>query len=262
MAVLTPKADPLADWDNMPESHARILYNNLLNASSVTDAEKVLTPNTWERWTSASGTMEARFQTGSSVKVNAIGIAAHNLGSTGSQVVVSTSDTVNGTFTARAVATPTDNSPLLFLFDDVDDCEDVKVTITGGTDREVGVVYVGEALQMFQPIYGGHNPNDLNNKTTYRNNNSESGQFLGRTVIRRGGETRFRWQHLDPEWVRQKFKPFIESAITQPFFINWRPDLYNVTAFGYTSNDITVSNMGGGHRLMTANMTIRSHTDL
>lgn len=257
MAVLTPKADPLADWDNMPDSHARILYSNLLNASSVTDAEKTLTTNTWERWTSASGTMEARFQPVSSVKVNAIGIAAHNLGSTGSQVVVSTSDTVNGTFTTRGVANPTDNSPLLFLFDDVDDCEDVKVTITGGTDREVGVVYAGEALQMYRPIFGGVDPLDLNVDADYRNNISESGQFLGRTVIRRGSNGSFRWKNLNDEWVREKFKPFMESAITQPFFINWRPDFYDTTAFGYTTRPISISNSGGGNRLMSVSLNFR-----
>lgn len=262
MAILTPKVDPLSNWDSMPLSHARILYNNLLNASNVTDAEKTLTPNTWERWTSASGTMEARFQPGSSVQVDAVGIAAHNLGSTGSTVVISTAPTVSGTFTERAAISPTDNSPLLFLFDKVDDVEDVKVTITGGTDREVGVIYAGEALQMMQPIYGGHNPIALMNDTDYRTNNSESGQFLGREVIRRGQRTGFKWRHLDPNWLRERFKPFIDSVITTPFFIKWRPDLYEETAFGYTERDVRVSNMGGGHRLMDASFNMRGHSDL
>lgn len=257
MAVLTPKADPLADWDNMPDSHARILYNNLVNASSVTDAEKTLTPNTWERWTSASGSMDARFQTGSSVDIDSVAIAAHNLGSTGSKVVVATSGTVNGTFTDRASITPTDNSPIYLRFDKVEDVQDVKITITGGTDREVGIVYAGESLQMYRPIFGGVDPLDLNVDADYRNNISESGQFLGRTVIRRGSNGSFRWKNLDDEWVREKFKPFMESAITQPFFINWRPDFYDSTSFGYTTRPISISNSGGGNRLMSVSLNFR-----
>jgi hypothetical protein len=262
MAVLIAKQDPLRDWGNMPRSHARILYENLLGASNDTDAEKTLTPNTWERWTSASGTMEARFQPSTSVEMNSVCIAAHNLGSTGSEIVISTAPTVNGTFTARAGATPTDNSPLYFEFDTVDDVEDVKITVTGGTDREIGVVYGGVSLAMLQPIYGGHSPADLNSRTTYRSNDSESGQFLGRDVIRRGSETAFAWRHLDPDWLREYFKPFMLSAVTSPFFIKWRPDLYDAAIFGYTKSDITTSNMGGGHRLMTASMTIKGHVDL
>lgn len=262
MDVISAKPDPLANWDSLPLSHARILYENKLMTSNVTDAEKALVPNTYERWTDASGTMEARFQPGSSVKANAIGIAAHNLGSAGSTIIVSTAPTVSGTFTERGAITPTTNEPILFLFDTVDDVEDVKITITGGVDREVGVVYSGEVLTMYQPIYGGHNPIDLMLDTDYRNTRSESGQFLGRDIIRRGTRASYKWKHLDPDWVRDRFKPFIESALTKPFFIKWRPDLYETTAFGFTEKDVRLSNMGGGHRLMDASFNMRGHGDL
>lgn len=256
MAVLTPNT-PSTDYSRT----ARILYDNLLTSASVTDAAKTLIPNTWERWRSASGTMQSTFQLTSAQTVSVVGIAGHNLASTGSTIVIATAPTIAGTFTDRASLTPTDNDPLWFEFDPVS-VQDVRVTITGGTDREVAVIYAGDPLRMTQPIYGGHNPIDLQAETSFRNNNSESGQFLGRDIIRRGLQTSYAWRHLDDQWIRDTFKPFIISARKKPFFIKWRPDYYDAVAFGYAIDDIKPSNMGGGHRLMSVNFTMRAHDDL
>lgn len=260
MDVLS-RVDPLSDWDNLPLSHARILYNNLLNAASTSDASKALKPNTWERWTSASGTMQETFQPQSSVRVSAIAIGAHNLGTTGSTITVATAPTVAGTFTDRGSITPSDNKPIMFLFDEVDDVEDVRVTVTGGTDREIGLIYAGVPLQMYQPIYGGHAPVDLSANTEYQMNDSESGNFLGRNIIRRGVSTSYSFQNLDPNWVREKFMPFVESAKTKPFFVKWRPDRYDATELCYTTGDIKPQNMGGGHSLMSVQFSVKGHSD-
>jgi hypothetical protein len=261
MDILTIK-NPLDDWDNMPLSHARILYSNKLATASTTEARKALQPNTWERWTSASGTMQERFQPAGSVKINCICIGAHNLGTAGAEVVVATSSTVNGTFTDRGAAKPNNDNPLMFLFDSVDNVADVRVTITGGTNREIGLVYAGEVLQMYQPIYGGHAPIDLSNNTEFQSNMSESGNFLGRNIVRKGQSTSFSFKHLDPIWVRERFKPFIDSVKTKPFFIKWRPDKYETVSLCYVDGDIKPTNMGGGTDLMQVSFSVRGHSDL
>lgn len=243
-------------------SYARILYNNKLNAASSTDAAAALIPNTWERWESASGTMQATFQPATSVVINAVGIAAHNLATTGSSVVVETAPTVAGTWTERDAITPITNKPILFLFENVDDCEDVRITITGGTDREIGVIYAGEAMVMQRALYGGHNPIDLSSVTEYQNNQSDTGQFLGRTIQRKGKRSTFSWRNIEPDWYRETFQPFVDSAKTTPFFIKWRPDRFSdEVAFGYTENDITPSNSGGGIDLMNMSMSMRAHDE-
>lgn len=91
---------------------------------------------------------------------------------------------------------------------------------------------------------------------------SESGQWLGRSIMRQGNDTQFSWRHLDPDWYRQRFAPFAERAKKYPFFIKWRPDLYDNAVYAHTTDDISPSNMGGGHNLMTVSMNVRGHDDV
>jgi len=260
MAILTPIENPLDDWDNLPLSHARIGYEQKLTAAAG-DGSSALTPNTYERWLSASGTMTDRFQTASSEKIDYIAIGAHNLGSKGSTIVVATAPTVNGTFTDRAALTPSNDGAIMFLFDPVEGVQDVKVTVAGGTNREIGVVQAGIALQMYQPIYGGHTPQDLSAVTNYQTTKSDTGQFLGRGITTKGTNTNFSFRHLDPDWYRERFQPFVEHAKSKPFFIKWRPDLYDTATYSHTTGDISPSNMGGGSKLMDVSFSVYGHAD-
>lgn len=243
-------------------SFARIGYYNKLMSASSTDAEAVLIPNTWERWYDETGTMQATFQPGSSVNMNYVAIGAHNLGSSGATIVIETAPTVAGTWTERVVATPTDDTPLFFTFDDVEDVEDVRVTVTGGSDREIGVIYAGDVLIMQQALYGGHTPITLSSQTEYRNAMSDTGNFIGRRVRRKGQATSFSWENLTDDWYREYFQPFVNSAKTVPFFIKWRPDYYSdEVAFGYTTGDISPNNQTGVSRLVSVNMSMRAHDE-
>lgn len=239
---------------------ALILYENLLTASTTSDAEKALIPNTYERWRPSSGAVTVKFQLSTLSTVDSIGIAAHALA--GESFILSTATTIGGALTERAAATPADNGALLFTFDAVD-IQEIAFTATLAATGEIGVVYAGKTLQMERNIYGGHSPLALSQKTEFRNNQSESGQILNRDIIRQGTAGSFAWQFIDPDWYRENFQPFVLSARTTPFFINWRPDLYSQeVVFGQTNGDIMPSNMGTGHRLMSVSMAMKGHADL
>lgn len=266
MAVLIPKVDPLSDWHNLPLSHARIGYNNLLTSANGTTVPRAIRPNTYERWVDSSGTMTGVFQLGQNSTINYVAIAAHNLFSAGvTQVEISYSTTVGGGKTLIVSHVPISDGPMMIEFDNVENVAEIQVFIPndGSTNREIGVVYCGQIMQMYQPIYGGHGPIDLNTKTEYQANVSETGQFLSNRIIKQGGESSFSWRHLDPDWVRQIFKPFMQSARTIPFFIKWRPDFYpDEVAYCLPTSDIRPRNMGGGHTLMSVDISVRSHSDL
>ena len=254
MAIIT-KADPT---DN--PSGALIGYNNLLTATTTLDAESALTPNTYERFRPLSGLQTIKYQLPTSASVDFIGIAAHALA--GETVTVSTATTVGGALTTVEVVTFTDNAPIMLTFD-ARTIREVALAATLSAGTEIGVVYAGTALQMPRNIYGGHSPINLSQQTETQSTMSESGQFLGRNIIRKGLETSFSWQLLDDQFIRNTFKPFMDSARTLPFFMKWRPDFYsNEDVFGYTTGDISPSNMGGGHRLMSVGFTMRGHSDL
>ena len=245
--------------------NARIGYKNLLVGTTTSEAAVMLIPNTYERYKPTSGSKTIKFQLTASATVDFVGIAAHNAGThdSGTSIIIKYAATVGGALTTIDVMEfDEENNAKMINFDPVTAAE-IAITFTTSTaGLELGVVYAGEALEMERPIYGGHNPIDLSAETDYQNTRSESGNFLGRTVIRRGAETSYQFKHLSDEWIRQSFKPFMKSAIKHPFFIKWRPDLYQATAFGFTTKDIKPSNMGGGSRLMQVSFNIQAHQDI
>ena len=253
MAIIT-KADPV---DN--PSGALIGYANVLTESTTSD-DLALTPNTYERIEPPSGSLLAKFNTASDEAIDFIGIAAHTL--SGETITVSTATSVGGGLTTVEVIAPTDNAPIMLIFDSRT-IREVILSATLGAASEIGVVSAGAALQMPRNIYGGHSPITLSAVTEYQSTMSESGQFLGKNIIRKGLEASFSWQFLDDGFIRNTFKPFIESARSLPFFIKWRPDFYsNEVVYGEVNRDIVPQNMGGGHRLMSAGFTMTAHSDL
>lgn len=245
-----------------PERLALIGYNNLLVSS--TEAPLALTANTYERYMPLNGAVVAKFQLATSAVIDFVAIGAHNVGTEGggTELLIQYATTIGGALTDIESIIPTDNGAIMLVFEDVTVAEIAITTNSTTLSMEIGVVYAGKALQMQQPIYGGHTPIDLSANTEYQSTMSDSGQFLGRNIIRKGLETTFQWQHLEDDWIRSTFKPFIESAKTLPFFIKWRPDYYDTSAFGYTTGDIKPSNMSGGSRLMTASFTMKGHADV
>jgi hypothetical protein len=226
------------------------LYRNVIASASSTAASVAINPDTYERWFSATGTMQATFQT-SSTTVDSIGIAAHNLGSKGSTIQIETLPTGAGSWTTRATITPTSDKPIFITFESAT-VADIRITVTGGTNREIAVIYAGVSLVMQRAMFAGHSPVDLSQVTEYRDTTSDTGNFLGRKVRRKGYATTYNWTNLVDFWYRENFQPFVESAILLPFFIQWRPDYYSEeVAYGRTTGDISPQNQGGTTRMMS-----------
>lgn len=174
-------------------------------------------------------------------------IAGHNLGSVQCTVVFSSSPIV-GPGTTHKEFIPGDDSPIMLLTSDIHDrygALTLKPLL--GSLPFISVVYMGKALAMQRPIYGGHQPVTLSRVTAVRPQVSETGQWLGRSIIRKGLRTEFSWRHLTPEWYRAEFDPFVEDARKRPWFISWRPETYpDEVAYCWTPSDIRPTNMGLG----------------
>jgi len=257
---LITKDDPISQ-----EWNARIGYINLLTESTTPAAASTLLPTTYDRYTLASGTVTTKYQLATAALVDYIGIAAHNFGThdDGLSITVGYAATVGGSVIDLDFIIPTDNTALMFTFDEVTAAE-IIITVTSTTSgAEFGVVYSGLLMEMQRPIFGGNSPINLNANTKYQSVKSESGNILGRSITRLGLNSSFSWQNLDDTWVREIFKPFIIAARTTPFFMQWRPDYYSLEiAYGQTTSDIMVSNQGGGTRLMNASFTMEAHSDI
>lgn len=231
--------DSMALTPSYPMSHARILHNNLFATAtaSPTDAQAVTIPNTFERWRPTGGTQTLTLTRSSATTIDAIGIGASVFN--GATVQIQVSPTASAGFTTVETVTPFDDRALLVLLTSPITAQRVRIILTGGSDREIGVIYAGIALQMERPLFGGHSPINLSARTSYQNNVSDSGNFLGRSIVREGLETELSWKYISNGWFRNDFQPFVISAKKEPFFIAWRPNFAaNDVAFAYTQDDI------------------------
>ncbi len=237
-----------------PLNHARILYESIAtidNAIGSSEAAgfpavSAVNSDTYEYWKPV--TMPATFTVDAGVAkdVDAVGIAAHSFATDNVTITIEYStdgSTWSGVSTGSFGAQ--DGTPVLALFDSVY-ARYWRITFAGSTAPQIGVIYIGQALQMQRPFYGGHTPINLGRVTDYIGNMSEGGQILGTFVIRKGTKTQYDWNNLTAAWVRETFDPFIRAVRgARPFFLAWNA-LTFPREVGYliVGEDIRPSNTG------------------
>lgn len=250
-----------------PLTHARIMYQNLIPASTVSattqsagfEADAVQSYDTYDRWLPTEIPATITFKFTKTETLDYVFIASHNLGTSGAALVVEHSP--DGTTWTEALPEriPGDNTPLAFLFDEVEALY-MRIRITSAQSiPRLGVIMAGKALAMERPIYQGHSPITLSRQTEIRPSRSEGGQWLGRSVIRRGFGTAYDWKNLSASWYREFFDPFVQAAQVQPFGIAWRPATYpSEVAYAWTEGDIQPSN-SGPRDLMSVGFSVTAH---
>lgn len=263
--LITPNA--YSDLPPFPETHGRILYNNLMVNAQVTITDGVngdltLTPNTFEGWVVDSisgGDAFLEFLLPSNIDIDTLAIGAHNLADDSISYKWQYSSTDGGAYTDIITDTlALTNNPKLTVFTSLN-VRKVRLAITGSGGFKIGVLSGGESLQLQRPKYGGVNPAPLNAVTDYFNNRSEAGEWIGRTIRRRGFESSIDLVRITPTWYRDYFQPFVESAKVAPFFYSWRPEDYpDDVVYCWTDTDIRPSN-SGKREFMNVNFRINCH---
>jgi hypothetical protein len=227
--------------------HARIGWQNLTFGRTPTASSSAVGfpaiaatyPTTFEFWKPTSTTSTWTVDLVTSPTVDFIGLVGDMNGCT----VAVQSSTNNSTWTTRDTRTGITDRINMFLISPIV-ARYWRLSITVAIPS-IAVVYIGQALAMQRMIYQGHTPLTLSRTTELSNNMSEGGQYLGRSIIRKGAQTGFGWSHLKADWYRSNFDPFVKSARTMPFFIAWRPSQYpSELGFVWVDGDIAPSNTG------------------
>ena len=235
----------------IPLSHSRIGHQSYTRTGTVTassaavdfPADAPLNELTYEFWRPTALPATWDLDVGSEVDVNYFGIAAHTLGSSGCTISIQSSED-NTTWDVIDTLTPTDNSPIMFLFESVT-AQYYRLAIAGSSIPSIGVIYIGTVLEMLRPCYAGLTPISLSRDSVIRPNRSEGGQWLGRSVIRSGSSMSVNYSNLENGWTRSTFRDFINDAVIYPFFFAWRPDNYpEDVGYVWVSEDIKPSNSG------------------
>ncbi len=232
-----------------PLTHARIGWQSIVRRGNVSGTAGLTgfpitalgNPLTYERYRPATSVSNIVVDAGTAVEVDYVGIAAHTLAGT---TVVLQSSPNNSTWTTRLTMSPTDSSDILGLITPVT-ARYWRVQVTWSASPFIGVLYIGKALAMQRQIYGGHAPITLSRSTEILPNVSDTGQWVGRSIIRKGYSSRYDWQHIKADWYRTNFEPFVQNARRNPFFIAWRPQEYPAeVVYGWTTDDIAPVNQG------------------
>jgi hypothetical protein len=230
-----------------PLNHARIGWENLaygLTPTSSTAAAgfpaiAATYPTTFEFWKPTALPAAWGIDFGSAKTVDYCGLVGDLNGAT---IEIQSSSNFS-TWTTRGTIGPTTDRINMALFLPVE-ARYWRLLVTVAIPS-IAVVYLGQALAMQRKIYQGHTPLTLSRMTELSNNMSDGGQYLGRSVIRKGAQTSCDWSHLTADWYRANFDPFVKAARTAPFFIGWRPESYpNELGYVWTDNDIAPQNTG------------------
>ena len=266
MSILFTQSVILGDEETYPLTHTKIGFHTVTRDGTLTASSETSTnpayaaglPNTYEYWIPTSVPAWIQVDAGEAIECDYFGIASHTIGSDGAALTLQYSND-GATWTDITNASFTTDTPIIIYFTAVT-ARYWRLYITGSAPR-IGVWYVGKALTMQRPIYGGHSPVTMSRKTVVRSNRSEGGQFLGRYIVRSGVATKFSYKNLDAGWIRSHFDKFILSARQYPYFIAWRPiDFPREVAYGWTTRDISPSNMGIG-QLMDVSFDIQGIGD-
>lgn len=239
-----------SDGRGYPLNHARIGYQTLTRGAVVTASSEVAgwpasataNPMTYERWRPTAVPAWVSYDAGAAVEVDYLGIASHNLGSSGATIVLQYSANGSSWSTVETVEVADDRTIMLLFAPVTARYWRLRVLDAVAT---VGVVYLGRVLEMQRGLYGGHSPGTLSRQTDIMPNRSEGGQFLGRSIIREGYATSYEWDNLTAAWYRKWFDPFVKSARKYPFFIAWYPLKFpDEVLYAWCTDDIRPRNQG------------------
>lgn len=151
-------------------------------------------------------------------------IHKHNFGDLGLTVKLQNSqDGAVWSDISGSEQTPANNKTLFFIASDSETAPFWRVFISGhssGTMR-VAQIFIGPVLRAFQSPGPGWSPPNLALNNTYITSRSDGGDFLGRSLIRKGSKTRFTMQAVRESWLRSDWVGFMEAAEEHPFYYSW-----------------------------------------
>jgi len=211
------------------------LWDDRVTITNVTaDSEEVNYPatnlanhSTNQEWRAASAT-DVEITLAVAAEVSSVGIARHNFGSAGISFSIGYYDEEDEWVELTAPQIPPNDEPLLAVFTLTLLAEVVIRLTEGDAAARAAVVKCGPVLRMprgYDPAQE-FTPPRFARKTDVVNGMSWAGDILGRIVKGRSVEGSVaKFTHLDPDWYRSTFDPFVAAAQGDTtFFFAWAPE--------------------------------------
>lgn len=174
---------------------------------------------------------------GSSVDADYFAIYAHNLDETGGTYKLQYWDGATWQ-DAFSVVTPTNGKPRMNFFTSQTSTQ-WRVVFTATSIFSVGVISFGARLTFENGIWQGFTPPPFADNSTLLTSISDNGAFIGRSVTRNGVRFTIPMTHASLGWMRSDWQPFLEHALTKPFFFSWDASAYPTeVAYCWCENSI------------------------
>lgn len=216
----------------LPGRHPIIGWQNLL-----TDAEATITASSevasqlaincidgkeytvWQ--TTSGGTQYIQVDFVSPKSVNYCAIYGHNLPSVAGSYTV---QYWNGSawVSISSTVTPASTAPSMITFGNVSSTR-FRVLFSSSAALSIAIIYIGRYTQMQRGCWAGFTPPWMGRNTVVTSTVSQNGVLLGRSVRHLGLKWSLVFDYVTPAFIRSDWMPFIISAETNPFFVQWNP---------------------------------------
>lgn len=249
-----------------------------LSAVGVTSGYSVNSLKNWQPFEFVSfdaGSNSITIDCGSAVSVDYFAIAAHELFTSNTDNIIlkasALSDfsvsvtlaTINNTSSGVYDGSYRYNTSTSIPSQSVDDNYNVclkldsvsyryyRLEFTASTTVRIAVLAIGQRMEFELGFYKGIQPPKLNEDIVVTNNKSESGVYLGRSIVRTGVKpTTINLDKMSHSWLENTWLPFKQSAEVNPFIFSFgNTPLYN-NQFCYQTSFAPVKyddRIGGGH---------------
>lgn len=244
-------------------AHPRIGWHTILPhcnlTASSTQGDRIvrlisnyLTYDCWEAATGGDNWLEIISPT--SVMVDYMGLACHNFAESQTSYKLQYH---NGTtwedITAEIL--PEQDMPFLYEFEPII-ASRFRLVMHSESAPYIGIMFLGQIMHFELGMYVGHKIASYSWDDNILNLESDSGHYIGRQIISRGGTTTIKVDHMTHEYLRTIWLPFQEHARRYPFFFAWYPELYPFEVIYCWSTDMPSVTVGG-HHWVTTSMSIR-----
>lgn len=249
-----------------------ILYSNVLATGVVTasseaagfPAARALDGLTYTAWKpDEDGAQWIAAEHAGAVAANTLGLANHNLATRAAVVKVQTSPD-GSAWTDRLTVTPASDLPLMRSFASVAALHWRLLVTFSGPAPFISAVMVGPGVVVERGLIDGYKPISLNDEgdevTTHI---TESGHYVGRSLISRGAAWTLALRNLSRAWVEDEWAAFARHAKTRPFFFAEDEDdlTENVGLFWSDAARIPVPELNGSMLYYDTALSLRGMAD-
>jgi hypothetical protein len=193
-----------------------VLYDSLLARSVLSGPvgagmayANILGPQTYDYWGPGAATGILTATLGAAETCNAIGVAAHNLGTTGAVVTFQSSPDLVSGFTNIRTVTAADDDPFLVLFPDrLGQRWRINITASASGLPVIGIAMFGQKLALPGAVQPPYVPLNKAARIDLMNNVSLGGHYLGAAAYRGARQSDVEVAPLPRLFVDGAFTPF------------------------------------------------------